>query len=257
LVAAHPLRAGTFLKADDVRAEAILSSQVPPGAAPDRPDVRARLQGAMLRHNVGEGQTLVASDVLSPGDHGFLAAVLKPGMRAVSLGLNDIASEGGLLSPGDHVDLILTQSFDTADTLVRRHLAAETVLTDLRVVAIDQQLVQGYMPDVAGPKSTTPTLTVEVSSLQAEHLAIALRLGKLVISLRSATTVPDEQAGAQPRLPASPFLDATQTDIAAAPASPRVTWSGDVSRALNQPTRAPAPATVLLFRGNAGGESHS
>jgi pilus assembly protein CpaB len=241
VVAAHQLRAGTFLKADDVRAEAILGSEVPPGAVADRSDIRAKLQGAMLRHSVVEGQALLASDVLSPGDHGFLAAVLEPGMSAVTLGVNEIASDWGLLWPGDHIDLILTQSFDAADTLARRHIAAETVLTNLRVVAVDQQLVQGEMADDAEHKATARTLTVEVSSVQAERLAIALRLGKLSISLRSATTVPDGKSDASPD----------------APVFPRVMWSGDVAQALGQRTRAPTPATVLLFRGNAGGESHS
>jgi pilus assembly protein CpaB len=162
-------------------------------------------------------------------------------MSAVTLGVNEIASDWGLLWPGDHIDLILTQSFDAADTLARRHIAAETVLTNLRVVAVDQQLVQGEMADDAEHKATTRTLTVEVSSVQAERLAIALRLGKLSISLRSATTVPDGKSDASPD----------------APVFPRVMWSGDVAQALGQRTRAPTPATVLLFRGNAGGESHS
>ena len=256
LVAAHQLRAGSFLKADDIRAEAILSSQVPLGAAPDRPNVRARLDGAMLRHSIGEGQALVAADILSPGDHGFLAAVLQPGMRGVIIGLNDVASDWGLLWPGDHIDLILTQSFDAANTLARRHISAETVLTNIRVVAVNQQLMQGERSDDAEHKASTRTLTVEVSSAQAEHLAVALRLGKLSISLRSATTVPDVKADARPSFPALPLVTATLSDIPDAPASPRVTWSGDVSRALSQPTRAPAPATVVLFHGNAGGESH-
>lgn len=232
MVAAHPLRAGTFLHAADLHAEALPASQVPPGASADTPAARAQLEGAMLRHGIGQGQAVLPGDILRPGEHGFLAAVLEPGMRAMTLALNEVASDWGLIWPGDRIDLILTQSFDAADTLVRRHFAAETVLTKIRVVAVDQQLMQGEAVDDAERKATR-TLTLEVSPAQAERLALALRLGKLVISLRSAAA------------------------DAGAPAPPQVTWSGDVAHALGQPTRPPVPATVLLFRGNAGGESRS
>ncbi len=237
MVAAHPLRAGTFLKAADLHAEALPANQVPPGATADTPAARGQLEGAMLRHGVGEGQAVLSGDILRPGEHGFLAAVLEPGMRAMTLGLNEVASDWGLIWPGDRIDLILTQSFDAADTLARRHYAAETVLTKIRIVAVDQQLMQGEMADDAEHKATR-TLTLEVSSAQAERLALALRLGKLVISLRSAATDVD--------MPIPPQVT-----------PPQVTWSGDVARALSQPTRPPVPATVLLFRGNAGGASRS
>jgi pilus assembly protein CpaB len=231
LVAVHQLRAGTFLKGDDIRAQEFVADLVPHGASADTPASRAQMQGAMLRHSIGEGQAVLDDDVVRTGDHGFLAAVLEPGMRAMTFSLNDVASDWGLIWPGDRVDLILTEQFDAPNTLAGRHFAAETVITDVRVVAVDRDLMQGEMADDAERKGTR-TLTVEVSPQEAERLAIAIRLGKLVISLRSATMARQEATG---------------------PAG-ETTWSGDVSHALDQPTGPPEPAIVRVFRGAEDGK---
>ena len=84
---------------------------------------------------------------MRPGDHGFLAAVLKQGMRAVTVGVDAVSGTAGLIWPGDRVDVILTQSMDDPKLPPGRRVAAETVLQDARVIAIDQVLVQGGVPD--------------------------------------------------------------------------------------------------------------
>jgi pilus assembly protein CpaB len=281
LVAAHQLRAGTFLRPEDVKAQEFIAADVPSGASADNPAARAKLQGAMLRHSVGEGQVLVSDDVLRPGDHGFLAAVLEPGMRAVTLGPNELVSDWALIWPGDRVDLILTQQFEDPATFARRRIAAETVITDARVVAVDKQLMQGEMADDAERKGVR-TLTVEVSPEGAERLAVALRLGKLGIALRAASPAPGEVAAQGLPSPATPVavpswaqlgaqLGTRATAMAANAATPPyeapeasgtslpdpaapVTWSGDVSHALNQPTRPPEPQVLHLFRGSDDGK---
>ena len=72
-----------------------------------------------------------AGDVMRPGDHGFLAAVLLPGMRAVTVGVDAITGTAGLIWPGDRVDLILTQRSWNAACRSGHRVAAETVLTDV------------------------------------------------------------------------------------------------------------------------------
>jgi len=234
LVAAHPLRAGTFLKADDIKSQEFPTSQIPQGASQDTPAMRGALQGAMLRHSINEDQAIVAEDVLRTGDHGFLAAVLEPGMRAMTFSLTDVATDWALIWPGDRVDLILTQQFDAPDTFAPRRIAAETVISDIRVVAVDKQLMQGEMPDDPERKSLR-TLTVEVSPDAAERLAIAMRLGRLTISLRAASLAREAAAATGKATDATPAL------------TPIVTWGGDVSHALDQPTH---PDTVVrVFRG--------
>ena len=109
----------------------------------DNAESAARPAGAMVRRSLSAGDPLRSGDVMRPGDHGFLSAVLEPGMRAVTVGVDAITGAAGLIWPGDRVDLILTQTIQEASMPMGHRVAAETVLSNVRVIAIDQQLVQG------------------------------------------------------------------------------------------------------------------
>ena len=63
----------------------------------------------MVRRSLSEGDVVRDGDVMRPGDHGFLAAVLEPGMRAVTIAVDNTTGLAGLIWPGDQVDLILTR----------------------------------------------------------------------------------------------------------------------------------------------------
>ena len=112
LVAAHALRAGSLLKPEDVITSDMAIAKIPGGASMDTPQERAQLWGAMVRRSLGVGEPVLPADVLRPGDHGFLAAVLGPNMRAVTIGVDIITGSAGLIWPGDRIDLILTQAMD-------------------------------------------------------------------------------------------------------------------------------------------------
>ena len=113
LVAAHALRAGSLIKPEDFAAQDTVARRYParrqPGhpAKPRQPDRRAWSAASL-----GEGQPILPADVVHPGDHGFLAAVLAPDMRAVTVAVDAVSGTAGLIWPGDRVDLILTQSMD-------------------------------------------------------------------------------------------------------------------------------------------------
>ncbi len=77
LAAAHPLHAGYLLKYDDIQPREVATSDVPAGARTDTPPARAELVGAMIRRSLQPKDILLPEDVLRPGDHGFLAAVLR------------------------------------------------------------------------------------------------------------------------------------------------------------------------------------
>jgi pilus assembly protein CpaB len=100
----------------------------------------------MIRRSVSEGQPILPSDVVRPGDHGFLAAVPGPNMRAITVAVDAVSGTAGLIWPGDRIDLILTQMLDDPALAAGRRVAAETVLSDVRVIAVDQQIVQGQAP---------------------------------------------------------------------------------------------------------------
>jgi pilus assembly protein CpaB len=189
LVAAHSLPAGTLMKDEDFAKKAVPSAEVPQGAMTD---VRAGVRGALLRHYLDTGNVLMAGDVLNPRDRGFLATVLAPGARAVSVGVDAITGDGGLIWPGDRVDVILTQELDQKDTPLARRFVSETVLNDVRVVAVDQSIAQGA---VAGADKATGklarTVTLEVTPPQAERAALAERLGKITLAIRAVDAVPE------------------------------------------------------------------
>jgi pilus assembly protein CpaB len=206
----------------------MLQSAMPPGASIDTPEARGLLIGAMIRRSLGAGETLVSADITRPGDHGFLAAVLGPGMRAITVGVDAVSGTAGLIWPGDRVDVILTEAAGGGD---RQHISALRVLTDARVIAIDQQLVQGVTANSStAPQPLARTVTLEVSDGEAERVAVATHLGSLSLAVRSA------DRGA-----------ATIAD------APRVVWGTDISPAQPETTTM-APPTVRLWLGAADGK---
>jgi pilus assembly protein CpaB len=193
---------------------------VPQVALTDTPDVRAGLRGALLRRYLDAGSTLMAGDVLNPRDRGFLAAVLVPGSRAISVGVDAVTGDGGLIWPGDRIDVILTQELDQKDAPLARRFVSETVLSDVRVVAVDQSIAQGAVQGAAGKLARTVTL--EVTPEQAERAALAERLGKITLAIRAAQGVAD---GTGPR-----------TSL----------YGGDISPALVDGGTQPAPRVRVI-----------
>jgi pilus assembly protein CpaB len=190
LVAAHSMPAGTLMKDEDFTKKAIPSTEVPKGALTDTPDLRAGLHGALLRHYLDAGNIMMSGDVLRPRDRGFLAAVLASGSRAISVGVDAISGDGGLIWPGDRVDVILTQELDQKDAPLAKRFVSETVLSDVRVVAVDQSIAQGAVAN--GDNATgkiARTVTLEVSPEQAERAALAERLGKVMLAIRAVDGV--------------------------------------------------------------------
>jgi len=184
LVAAHPLRAGSLLKFDDIQPREMLTSEVPEGARTDAPPARAELAGSMVRRSLQPQEILLPADLLRPGDHGFLAAVLRQGMRATTVGVDAVSGTAGLIWPGDHVDVILTQVTDDQTLPASHRASAETVLGDVRVIAIDQQLMQGATGTTT-EQGSNHTVTLEVTETQAERVALAARLGHLSLIVRA------------------------------------------------------------------------
>jgi len=146
--------------------------------------------GATTRRDFTEGEPLIAADLLKPSDRQFLAAVLRPNMRAVSIAVDALQSASGLVRPGDSVDVILTQSFGEAVSDPSHRSVGETVLRDTRVIAVDQSL--------SGPARAAPTergvfdaegrlpktVTLELSEREAEILFVAAQLGRIQLSIR-------------------------------------------------------------------------
>jgi pilus assembly protein CpaB len=134
--------------------------------------------GAVVRQGIAGGEPITNARVVFPGERGFLAAVLEPGMRAVTVPINATSGIAGFVFPGDRVDLILTHNYDKASGAARK--GSETVLADVRVLAIDQRSDdQANKPDVGR------TATLEVTPKQSEMIPLITELGRLSLALRS------------------------------------------------------------------------
>ncbi|MBI2236874.1 MAG: Flp pilus assembly protein CpaB [Magnetospirillum sp.] len=189
LVAAREVPAGTALQGGDLRYD-----PWPPVAVSSRllsrqngDDPKARFLGQVTRRALVEGEPFAETVVVRHDAAGVLAAMLAPGMRAVSIAITTASGVSGFITPGDRVDVVLAAdvrkaegggSQDKGGPLVR--FAAETVLEDVKVLAIDQQIARGR----DGSAIQGKTATVEVSSKQAELLTAAGMLGNLSLVLR-------------------------------------------------------------------------
>src|SRR6185437_14018697 len=186
LVAHHPIERGQILKPADFawqpwpdggldKAYIVLGTRTPES-----------FSGWVARYPLGSGEPVSASKVVPPGSRGFLAAVLRPGMRAISVQVNATTGISGFVFPGDQVDLVITYPVPNFSPISStgtqyQHKASETILRNVRVIGIDQRLGDSK----SGEAVLAKTATLEVTPKQGEEIALAQEMGKLSLSLRS------------------------------------------------------------------------
>ncbi|MGK6323244.1 Flp pilus assembly protein CpaB [Sphingomonas sp. DT-51] len=144
----------------------------------------AKLIGTVVRLPITAGQPVTQGQLVKPGDRGFLAAALGAGMRAVTVPVSAQTSVGGFVFPGDHIDLILTQSVDGGGDGPPLK-TSETVIRNLRVLATDQRTSDQKDEHGNTIVQTFSNVTVEATPKMAEQIAVAQTIGTLSLSLRS------------------------------------------------------------------------
>ena len=185
LVAKRTLPVGTIIDADSFQYQ-----PWPQGLVQDAYFTRGEanadpqsLVGTVVRNEISAGQPLSAGAIVRPGERGFLAAALGPGMRAVTVPVSATSGVAGFVFPGDRVDLVLTQEVaGGGDGPPLR--VSETIIRNIRVLAVDQRL---NARDEAGNQVAQPsaTVTFEATPTIAEKIAVAQDIGDLSLSLRS------------------------------------------------------------------------
>lgn len=207
LVATRALPVGTIITADSFRyqpwpkeliEEAYFTegSSAPAQAAPPAPGDKAtppaapeiamssdELVGTVVRNAITAGQPITRGSLVKPGDRGFLAAALGPGMRAVTVPVSALTGVAGFVFPGDRVDIVLTQNVAGPGGPPLK--VSETIMRNLRVLATDQRST-----NVADAEGNTVVrkyklVTIEATPSLAERITVAQSIGTLSLSLRS------------------------------------------------------------------------
>lgn len=153
-------------------------------------DVMSKYIGAIASQPIYEGETISRGKIIMAGESGVMAALLAPGMRAVTTRISVDTAAGGFIQPGDRVDIIMRESLQVANNQqnensggIRRDrvFIARTVFEDVKVLAIDQTFSAGAETGAAIPGSTA---TFELSPQDTELLQEIEGMGDLYLTLR-------------------------------------------------------------------------
>jgi pilus assembly protein CpaB len=182
LVAKRALPLGTIITADAVGYQLWPKELVQDAYFVDGEADMSKLLGTVVRYPITAGEPVTQGALVAPGDRGFLAAALGPGMRAITVPVSEKTGVGGFVFPGDHVDMMLTQSVSGEGQPLN---ATETILQNLRVLATDQKTETTTSEDGKTIVKAFRTVTLEATPKIAEKIAVAETIGTLSLSLRS------------------------------------------------------------------------
>ena len=225
------------------------------------------LRGHAVREALAAGEVLVHSTLIGPRQRGFLAAVLSPGARAVTIRVGPATSHAGLIDPGDRVDVILSAQLESNDR--DRSVLARTIVEDVRVVAVDRRIGNaGPSPvDREVKRTEMVTATLEVSPVEGDRLVLGEHEGRLSLAVRSlaaaaqrtpSTAVDLRELLLSPEdiLPPPPAAEPADTDALEARLQREIASAEERLRARMEAERPPPEPDALplravrIFRGN-------
>lgn len=199
MVSASNLAAGTVITRNNVTWVEWPEDAVPDGMLieDDEPLKTLTESKHVVRRAIPKGEPITMTKLFSEESTGFMPGSLAPGMRAVALKVSADTGAAGFILPGNHVDVVLTHSMVRtamdknrklleesggigAHGLIAVQHAAETILTNIRVVAVDQNV-----DEFEGGASLANTVLLEVTPRQMVTLGVARNMGKLSLGLRS------------------------------------------------------------------------
>jgi pilus assembly protein CpaB len=181
VVARQPLRFGTQLDASMLEEVPWPKQALPSGAFAK---VGELLHGGsrVVLAAIERNEPVLALKITGAGQRATLSALVAPGMKAVTIRVNDVEGVGGFVLPGDRVDVALTRQIDKTSA------STEVVLQNARVLAIDQ------IADERAIKATVAkSVTLEVDTVDAQKLSLASTVGNLSLLLRKAGDSDDRQ----------------------------------------------------------------
>jgi len=174
VVAKQALRFGTELNASMLQEVPWPSDALPAGAFGKIQDIMSGGRRVVLAA-IEANEPVLALKITGPGQRATLSALVKPGMKAVTIRVNDVEGVGGFVLPGDHVDIVLTR------TIEKGSATTEVVLQNKKVLAVDQTA-----DDRANKATVAKSVTLEVDTVDAQKLWLASSVGSLSLLLRKA-----------------------------------------------------------------------
>jgi pilus assembly protein CpaB len=174
VVAKQSLRFGTELSASMLQEVPWPSDALPSGAFGKIQDIMSGGRRVVLAA-IEANEPVLALKITGPGQRATLSALVKPGMKAVTIRVNDVEGVGGFVLPGDHVDVVLTRQLEKGSA------TTEVVLQNTKVLAVDQTA-----DDRAAKATVAKSVTLEVDTVDAQKLWLASSVGSLSLLLRKA-----------------------------------------------------------------------
>ncbi|ESZ68662.1 Flp pilus assembly protein CpaB [Mesorhizobium sp. L103C119B0] len=187
LVATRALRFGEAVKAEDVRALAWPTGELPAGAFRKPEDLLGK--DGELRYVMSameKDEPVLASKITGAGQRATLSAALGEGMKAVSIRVNDVLGVAGFVLPGDRVDIMLTRV--VKDDSGADQTFVDVLLQGVKVLAADQTA-----DDRSDKVEVVKTVTFEVTTTEAQKLTLAGNVGTLSLALRNVASSGVEQ----------------------------------------------------------------
>jgi pilus assembly protein CpaB len=181
VVAKQPLRFGTELNASMLEEVPWPAAAMPSGSFSKISDILSPGRRVVLAA-IEANEPVLALKITGAGQRATLSALVRPGMKAVTIRVNDVEGVGGFVLPGDHVDVVLTRQIDKGQA------TTEVVLQNTRVLAVDQSA------DERSAKATVAkSVTLEVTTVEAQKVWLAASVGSLSLLLRKAGETAETQ----------------------------------------------------------------
>ena len=182
VVAKQPLRFGTELTASMLQEEPWPVASMPAGAFTKISDVLHGGRRVVLTA-IEPNEPVLSLKITGPGERATLSALVKPGMKAVTIRVNDVEGVGGFVLPGDRVDVVLTRQIEKGSA------STEVVLQNTRVLAVDQSA-----DERAAKAAVAKSVTLEVSTVEAQKVWLASSVGNLSLLLRKAGDIAETKS---------------------------------------------------------------
>jgi pilus assembly protein CpaB len=228
IVAASDLQVGVKIEDKDIRLVRFTSSDLPDGVF----HLKTKVVGRGVVLPISRGEFILTNKLAGENAGSGLPSLIPPGMRAVSVRVNDTTSVSGFVQPGTHVDVLLTGNPQGSN-----EQQTTTVLSDIAVVATGQRLERNS----AGEAQSAPVVTLLVSPDDAQRLTLASSQGHIQLALRNPLDTKQEDVAASK---ANSLYKISEPTAAATPRSrPKHV-------AVQAPPPTPTAYTVEVYKGD-------